>query len=334
MKATLDDVAHASGVSKAAASYVLNNKKSSFGISPQTVRRVLEESVRLKYRPDAVAVALAGLKSEPLSIQILSPWLQSQFSDFMFQAEQAIQSFSRERKLHVDYQLYTAGRLQKSLKPVKCGKYDAVFVLGTSIEDDDFLDKSKGLFRNLILLNRFRDGYPCSCGNDEEACMKMARRLLAGNYYRKYVFTVNAKTSHREQLRISGYRKAFSGLGSDKYEEFSCSGDEQSFSKHLLDRFGTSRVCFIFTQYCQAARLLNMANRSGVRIPLDIGIAGFDQHSLLRDFLTPSLTTIDPKVYAMTRTSLEMALEMKAGKTPESQVTPAEIIEGGSAVLG
>ena len=56
---TMEDVARACGLSKATVSYVLNNKRGMFQLSAATVRKVLEESRRLDYRPDQVARALA-----------------------------------------------------------------------------------------------------------------------------------------------------------------------------------------------------------------------------------------------------------------------------------
>ena len=121
-RVTLEDVARASGVSKATASYVLNNKPASFGLSPATVRRVLEESRRLAYRPNEVAKLLEAQKRDALSICVFSPWLHSQFSDFMVQVSAAIESAMHEQKLHADYRLYKSGELKRALTPAKIRK--------------------------------------------------------------------------------------------------------------------------------------------------------------------------------------------------------------------
>jgi len=95
MKTTMEDVARTSGVSKATVSYVLNQKCSSLGLSSQTILKVLDASRKLHYRPDLVAVALSRQKSIPLSVLILSPWLHSQFSDFMAQVSRTLERMSR-----------------------------------------------------------------------------------------------------------------------------------------------------------------------------------------------------------------------------------------------
>ncbi len=337
MKVTLEDVALASGVSKATASYVINNKKSSFGLSPQTVKRVLQESQRLNYRPDLIAQALAEQKRAPLSIMILSPWLHSQFSDFMVQVSHAVESASLEMKIHADYKLYKCGDLKRTLRPMKCSKYDAVIVLGTNLVDDAFLEKKRGEYTNVILLNRMKDGYASSCGNDDVMCATLAKRLIAGDYYKKYVLSVSGTASHRERLRTDSYRKLLAKVGKDHFcEHLDAVPDvpENDQLRLLFEQYGSNKVCYIFTQYFPAARLMNFAINAGLKVPEEVGIVGYDQHSLLKDFLNPRLTTIDPGVFEMTRQALAMARMMKDGQSPANMITEAVIVGGGSAILG
>ena len=149
MKTTIEDIARASGVSKATVSYVLNNKRSSLGLSAQTVAKVLNVSKELKYRPDLVAVALSEQKNVPLSLLILSPWLHTQFSDFMAQVSHVLEKTTLEMRLKPTYELYHAGSLRKALRPARCVKFDAVIIIGTSDEDDAFLRKNREKFRRI-----------------------------------------------------------------------------------------------------------------------------------------------------------------------------------------
>ena len=334
-RATLEDVARASGVSKATASYVLNNKPASFGLSPATVKRVLEESRRLNYRPDAVALLLEAQKRNALSICVFSPWLHSQFSDFMVQVSAAIESAMHEQKIHADYRLYKAGELKKVCSAAKCRKYDACIVLGTNAADDLYLSKNAAEFDNLILLNRNLAGFPCVYGDDSAVCEKMGERLLAGNFYRKYVLCYHESYSSRDELRKEGYRRVFGNCPNCSFDEFSFSksGLEPLNMSELLERYGKHRVCYIFIRYIGAASLLNRALRDGIAVPERIGIVGYDQHSLLSKFLHPQLTTVEPRVLEMMRQALNLARQLKIGETAGNIVVPAEIIAGNSAII-
>ena len=335
MRATLADVARASGVSKATASYVLNNKRSSFGLSAVTVRRVLEESRRLNYRPDLLAQALEGQKRMAVSIALLSPWLYSQFSDFMVQVSQAIHAEMAVTKLHVEYKLYKTGELKRVLSAGKSKKYDAVIVIGTNAADEMFLDRRRAEFSNVILLNRLCPGYPCSYGDDEAVCARLAERLVSADCYERYVLVHNPALSQREELRVAGHRKIISRAGKGMFCEcFVVEPDrEGNYLKPILSQYGSSRVCYIFTQYFPAACMMKLVNSIGLDVPRGIGIVGYDQHSLLKDFLNPRLTTVDPKIFEMTKQALAMARLIKAGECVSNCMVEAEIIPGESAVI-
>ena len=80
-----------------------------------------------------------------------------------------------------------------------------------------------------------------------------------------------------------------------------------------------------------AARFLRLLCRRGIAVPQSAGIAAYDSHSLLTDFLSPSLTTMDPEIAAMTREALQLAGSIKAGKPLFGKMTKAVFVPGESA---
>src|SRR5579864_6773753 len=66
--ATLRDVAQRSGVSTAAASYVLSGRRSRLNISPETQERIRRAAQELGYRPSAVARALVTKRTDTLAL--------------------------------------------------------------------------------------------------------------------------------------------------------------------------------------------------------------------------------------------------------------------------
>ena len=335
MKTTMEDVARTSGVSKATVSYVLNQKCSSLGLSSQTIMKVLDASRRLNYRPDLVAVALSKQKSIPLSILILSPWLHSQFSDFMAQVSRTLERMSRETRMKLAYELYRESELSKILKPARCAKYDAVLVLGSTREDNVFLEKNRGLFKNVVLLNRFVEGYPCSSSNDAESCMEMARRISGRGYYRKYVVACGATPTVCEEKRVAGFLAGLKKGGADiSLVKMDSALTSEKQVMELSERFGAEeRVLFFLPQYHPAALLLRLLQKYGVSVPEKAGVACYDRHSLLSEFISPALTTIDPDIDSMTRQAMTLAAEIKNGKTPRSIVTKGVLITGSSVIF-
>src|ERR1051325_2304322 len=64
---TMKDVAEMVGVSQATVSYVLNSKRDA-RVSPKTRQRVLDAAAALKYRPNAIARAMASGRSQTIGV--------------------------------------------------------------------------------------------------------------------------------------------------------------------------------------------------------------------------------------------------------------------------
>lgn len=334
MKTTLEDIALASSVSKATVSYVLNNKRSSLGLSEQTIAKVLNVSRELNYRPDLVAVALSELKNVPLSLLILSPWLHSQFSDFMVQVSRVLEANTLSMRLKPTYELYQSGNLRKVLRPARSQKFNAVIVIGTSDEDDAFLRKNREKFPNVVLLNREVEGYACALGNDYEASAELARRIASAEYYERYVIFNSGKISDCEQKRIDGFRDILenAGVRDVRIYDGSCSISPAEYPEQLFAQFFKEKTLYFIPQYYQAACFLKYLQKKNIAVPKSAGVAAYDSHSLLTDFLSPSLTTIDPKIGEMTLTALQLAKGIKEGKNVSCAVVKSVFVPGESAV--
>ena len=106
---------------------------------------------------------------------------------------------------------------------------------------------------------------------------------------------------------------------------------ETQMMKLLAERDG-KRTLYFLPQYYPAALLDDIAVRRGIRVPEEIGIAAYDQHSLLSQFVKPALTTIDPKIREMAEEALRLARCLKDGTKPKSRTIEAEFFPGESAI--
>ncbi len=335
MPVTINDIAKASGVSKATVSYILNNKTSAVSLSAQTIRRVLDACAEMHYSPDRVAQALASQRRAALSLLILSPWLFSQHSDFMAIFNRTIEQLNATEKLDLTFDRFTPGELSKNFKIAQCAKFDAVLILGTAQADERFLSRNREKLANVILLNRQIAGILSCSGNDREACEALALEVARRNYYQHYVVISRENVSRREKSRIDGFA---SGLKHGKVKRLTvvdmpAGGVIQEECRALLDRYMENGTAFFFGTHLQAAHMMTEAHKRRLEIPGEIGIVGYDRNSVLDDFLFPEMTTIDPRIDAMTSAAMKMAKLLKSNKKVENIIIPAEVVKGKSCLF-
>ncbi|MBE6651138.1 MAG: LacI family transcriptional regulator [Ruminococcaceae bacterium] len=328
-KTTIEDIAKICGVSKATVSYVLNGKKSAMKMSKDTVKEIIEVCQRLGYRPDKTAQALSAMRKIPLNLIILTPWLYSQYSDFMAQINSAFESISREKEIKFSYAYYERGSLSKHMKPEKYKKYDAVIIAGTSVDDDAYLERNSAYFDNIIMLNRCVKGVYSVYGNDREATFDLASRVKAKGHYDSFVIVGENTDSFCRVERYAALKEAFPDA---VISEFEGNIDSEN-AKKLFEEHKKGKTCFAFTLFSPASLFLTHLLRQGVKIPLDCGIICFDIHTLLSDYLPLTLSTVDPKLSDMVQAAYGIALSLKEGAVPESKCIHAEIIEGETAKL-
>ena len=68
-----------------------------------------------------------------------------------------------------------------------------------------------------------------------------------------------------------------------------------------------------------------MLFRSGKRVPEDIGVVGFDNSSISQ-FCSPKLTTLEMQREEISRTVIDMMVQMIGGKMPENATFETKLI--------
>lgn len=308
MKVTLEDIARQSGVSKTTASFVLNNKQTSMGISDGTIERVRQVMEELNYKPNSAAVQLGRRKQRRAKILLLTPWLHQSNSQFMSEVTRAIEDAKISFK--VDYEMYIPGELKKFFKPKAINNYKAVLIIGTSIKDDEFLLDVKRIVKNKIfLLNRKIDCFCGISGSDYSGGQVIADYVFKTNYYKKFVIINLKNQSQVMNARSRGMADYFVKFvhRKPKYFETLNSTDEAVFEKEthdILKRYGKDRVCLFTMQDRIAVRFMSQILRMGINVPEEIGITGYDNDPIA-SLVIPSITSMDSKIYKMARDVLE-----------------------------
>ncbi len=329
-KATINDIARAADVSKATVSYVLNRRQSGFRISEETAIKVLTAAKKLKYHPDQVAVMLSECRKKPLNLLVASPWLYSQFSDFMAQLNYVLREYEHRSRLLVSYASYTPGEINQCLRSSVLRRYDAVLVVGTSARDDIWLEKNSEKLPKVVLMNRQVKGFLSCSGNDSSAVKKLAKYVDFSKYSR-FGVVISPRKSYCEQLRCSGFEELCESLGY-KAERLELTSSNIWDDLHTQIETDDLPMLLFIPQYKPSALLLTHLCKKRIPVPEQIGIIAYDRHSLLEQFISPSLTTIDPCLNKMAEQTLELIFAVREKRRCHSQVIQAKIKTGETTI--
>lgn len=329
-KYTISDIAKEAGVSKATVSYILNQRQSGFKISEETTLRVLDVCKRLKYEPDVTAVLIAQCKKKPVKILILSPWLYGSFSELMNVINHVSQLRAKMTPLNISYRAYNRGELSKQLRVSLTSKYDAVIIVGTSLVDDRFLARQSSKFTNVVLINRRVAGYSSTAGNEDEVLEELVGKIDLKHYRKLVIASAVIKQSFCENRRCEGFAVGVSEA--HRHVERIAITDYRAIWKEVSKHFFPDRTpMLVFVpQYIPAAFLLKHATAAGVKVPDELGIVAYDCHSLIGEFVTPSITTVDPHLEEMISAGFDIACNIREDSTLKEITVNAQWKLGGS----
>lgn len=324
-KITMEDVAEQSGISKTTVSYVLSGKPANFHISEATVRRVAETALRLGYQTQRAEAALTALETGRLSVLVLTPWLYAQHSDFMVQLHRAFRDAQRQEPAEFVYMQYNTGEIGRVLRPMVFARYDAVFLIGTSEEDNAYLERNRKNLGKVILLNRRAEGILSVSGNDREASRSLAEQLCAAGNSGPFA-VVTDRDSWCSRYRCEGFLAGLSPYGA---EVFSLAPEDPEQVFDALDAMLGEKGTVFFTQYFPAALYLKLREgKTGAR-----SIACYDEDGLISRFLPRQLTAVDPRHGEMAREAVRLAHALQEGRPTESVIVEARLIRGETAGL-
>jgi DNA-binding LacI/PurR family transcriptional regulator len=125
------------------------------------------------------------------------------------------------------------------------------------------------------------------------------------------------------EQRISGYREAIAAAGIDPDAVPVLAGDYrissgEKLAAELLDRPAHERpTALICANDLMAIGVLSFCRRTGLRIPEDVSVVGFDDLPFA-SLLTPGLTTVRQPAREMGIAATELLLGMVGGEEPAS----------------
>lgn len=287
MRATIDDVARAAGVSLATVSRALRGLPN---VSPATRQRVLDAAESLHYRPDPNASRLAAGASH--SLGVLAPGFHSWYVGGVLAGAESVLS-----RRGFDLLLRSAVRdtptsVVQSILALR-GRVDALLLVDVHLEDDELEEVARFGHPILTLGSRTR-GIDSLTIDNREAGRAVANHLVNLGHRRIALVEGDPDLAMEHASgfeRRAGFRDALAEHGLEPLAivngGFSVQGGGEAFTElWALSERPTAVFCVSDEM---ALGLLATARRQGISVPGELSVVGFDDHDLAE---AEDLTTV------------------------------------------
>lgn len=335
MAVTIRDVARQAGVSVATVSRVLNR---SGPVSAATRARVEEVAERLEYVPHGGARSLITRRTSNLGV-ILPDLYGEFFSQLIRGMDQAARRAGYHLLLsgsHADETEVAAG-----LRAMR-GRVDGLVVMSPDITSSELVRVVPTGLPVVLVNSAVRDGRRFDTLNvDNHAGSYAAVRHLA-SLGRERIALIGGNPCNRDaQERRSGYRAALADAGLRAYAELELASNFTKSGGHasglrLLELRERPTAVFAAND-SMAVGALSAFRESGIRVPEDVALVGFDDVPIAR-YVSPPLSSVHVDLERFGERAVELLVESlkdPTGHVPRHEVVGTRlVIRGSSTVAG
>jgi len=308
--ATLTDVAAEAGVSLATASRALNG--SDRVVREELRTRVVEAAVRLGYTANAQAQAMARGSTDVVGL------LVNDIADPYFSTIAAGLAAAAEEQQLLVMLCSTGGRPERELEflsALRRQRGRAIILAGSRTSDRRHLGEVSRQLESFIgsggrvaAITQPRLPVDTVVVDNRGGAHALATEL-AGLGYRRAAVLAGPEpllvSRERRDGFVAGWKAA---VGTDPVcvaDDFSRDGGHRAMTR-LLDQ-APDVDCVFAANDLMAMGAMATCRERGVRVPKDLGLAGFDDIVSLRD-VTPALTTVRLPLADMGRMALELVV--------------------------
>lgn len=322
---TLDEVAERAGVSRTAASRVINNAPHVSRAKRDAVHKAIRE---LGYMPSRTARALATQRTGVVAFA-LSGDDPALFADpFFAQVIVGISAELEETELHLLLCLAASDRGQSRFKNLlRTRGVDGIMVMG--LRGDDPLDRivtESGL--PTVYGGRPLHGEPSwYVDSDNRGGARLATEHLIGIGRTRIAAITGLPDTDVGQSRQRGYAEALTLAGMSPYAVEAGDFTEASGAAAmtvLLDARPKLDAVFAANDN-MAAGALRVLRERGRRVPQDVAVVGFDDLAIAT-FTQPRLTTVNQPVQALGREMARMLIALLGDGKPSPLILPTRLV--------
>ncbi len=320
MSITIKEIARLADVSTATVSMILNKKDQN--ISPSTREKILSIAEEHNYIPNSAARSLVTRKTN--TIGLILPDITNPF--FPEIARGAEDKASEERYsiifCNTDDSLK---REEKYIKILTERMVDGIIFAHAA----DHEESCTGLNRSklpVILIDRDYSNENVRgrvVVNNESGSYSGVRYLIQRGY-RKILYIGGALITQTAKDRLAGYKKALCENKIEFDETLVKSGSYRSeWGYQAIMQFTEEKTDFD-SVFCGndmiAFGVMKKLKETGVRIPDDVGVVGYDD-IYVSSMMEPSLTTVKQPNYEMGYRAVELLLNVLGNKTNNNSNT-------------
>lgn len=327
---TIRDVAAAAGVSAATVSYVLNGKKK---VSEQTKAVVLDVIKKLEYVPDLNARGLSVRDTRLIGVVVpqTEPGSTLMFrNNFYSEILGSIEYHARQHGYHV---LISATDVTADyLDLIRERNLDGVIIIGTY--QNEFFEQLGQLDVPVVMVDSYcrYDGFHQVRIDDQHSSYLATKYILEAGHQNVGLVSGLLHEDGVMQKRFKGYQQALEEFGISYRAEYVFEGnvdyDSGAEIAYRIAKSYTELTALVATADIFAIGLMKGFYESGVRVPDDISIMGFDDLDISA-YLTPGLTTVRQEISLKGEHAVELLVENMAapGMKKIEEILPVRIVE-------
>lgn len=325
MGVTLKDIAREAGVNLSTASRSLSG---AYGVHPRTREHVLGIAHRLNYRPNRVARGLVTGRSHTLAV-VVSDIRNPFFAEVARGAEDAAYAAGCDLVL-CNSDLDTAKQV-RYIDSLLAKRVDGILMNSVSALTSAQQDQLANCGVPVILLNRSssRKRFSTILADNTEGGALAAKHLISLGHRR--LMHLTGPSQHGNFMdRMKGFLKVTQNAGLPDpivvRGQHTFSGGYE-MAKKALAKNRTATAVFAANDVI-AFGCIRAALESGIRIPDELSIIGFDNIEMSQ-ITCPPLTTIHHPKYEIGKSAVEMLLKMAAGEgyEPEHRVIGVRLVQ-------
>jgi DNA-binding LacI/PurR family transcriptional regulator len=328
-RATIEEVAAAAGVSRSTVSRVVNG---STAVSPEALAAVHDAIERLNYVPNRAARSLASRQTHAIALIVPEDTTRF-FGDPFFAAIVAgITGTLRTSDYLLNLLIASDDPGDKMTGFVRNGGVDGALLVSHHTSDafiDRIADAVPVVYGGRPVRTRETD-YVVDVDNVAGA-REAVRRLV--DIGRTRIATISGPLTMLSSIdRVQGFREALADAALTPFAEEEGDYSEASGADAARRILAAGRPDAIFVASDLMARgALTALRASGIRVPDDIALVGFDDSSVALS-CDPQLTTMRQPMYAQGEAMAQVLLSRLAGgDPPRTTILPTELVVRGSA---